>query len=118
MKRLRPIALLLVIVTAVPTLVRGQTVEKGTISGRVTDKKTAHAIPFATITVMGAQRGALSDAQGAYTVTGVPVGTYEVRVQFRHAPQSCPGVGSWPESPPRSISRWRRSWCRRSRRSR
>ena len=34
--------------------------EKGSITGRVTDKKTGHAIPFATVTVIGAQRGALT----------------------------------------------------------
>jgi len=67
--------------------------EKGSITGRVIEKKSGHAIPFATITVVGAQKGALSDAEGAYTVTGVPVGTYEVKVQFLgFAPQSRPGV--------------------------
>ena len=93
MKRLRRIALILAIATATAPLASAQTVEKGTISGRVTDKKTGHAIPFATITVIGAQKGALSNAEGAYTVTGVPVGTYEVRAQFLgYGPQSRPGV--------------------------
>jgi len=67
--------------------------EKSTISGKVTDKKTGHALPFATITVVGAQRGALSDAEGQFVVSGVPVGTWEVRVQYLgYGPQSRPGV--------------------------
>jgi outer membrane receptor protein involved in Fe transport len=67
--------------------------EKGTIRGRVTDKKTGHALPFATITVVGAQRGALTDAEGAYVVSGVPVGAWEVRVQFLgYGPSSQPAV--------------------------
>jgi len=91
--RLRFIALLLAIATATASLASAQTGDKGTISGRVTDKKTGHAIPFATITVMGAQKGALSDAEGAFTVTGVPVGTWEVRAQFLgYGPQARPGV--------------------------
>jgi hypothetical protein len=35
--------------------------EKGSISGKVFDKKTGHAIPFATVTVVGGQRGGLTD---------------------------------------------------------
>ncbi len=67
--------------------------DKGSVSGRVTDKKTGHAIPFATVTVVGAQRGGLTSSEGDYLVTGVPVGTYEVRVQFLgYKPGSQPGV--------------------------
>ncbi|TMQ72720.1 MAG: TonB-dependent receptor [Candidatus Eisenbacteria bacterium] len=84
-------ALVLALLIAPPA--RAQTPEKGTISGHVTDKKTGHAIPFATVSVIGAQRGALTDAEGAYTVTGVPVGTWEVKVQFLgYGPQSRAGV--------------------------
>src|SRR5262245_50722807 len=67
--------------------------EKGSIAGRVRDKKTRHAIPFATVTVVGAQRGALTDSEGQYVVSGVGPGTWEVRIQFLgYAPASKPGV--------------------------
>jgi hypothetical protein len=56
--------------------------EKGTISGKVSDKKTGHALPFATVTVVGAQRGGLTDSEGQFHITGVPVGSYELKVQF------------------------------------
>jgi hypothetical protein len=56
--------------------------EKGSISGRVLDRRTNHAIPFATVTIVGAQKGGLTDSEGQYLVGGVPVGTWEVKVQF------------------------------------
>jgi hypothetical protein len=48
----------------------------------------------------GAQRGALTDPEGRYLVTGVPVGTYEVKAQFLgYRPESRTGVvvtsGRW-----------------------
>ena len=73
--------------------VSGLAQEKGALSGKVVDKKTGHALPFASVTVMGAQKGGLTDSEGQYLVSGVPVGTYEVRVQFLgYAPVSRPGV--------------------------
>ena len=56
--------------------------EKGAITGKVSDARTGHALPFATVTVLGAQKGSLTDSEGQFLVTGVPPGTYEVRVQF------------------------------------
>ena len=52
--------------------------DKGTISGKVTDKKTGHALPFASVTVPAAQKGALTDSEGRFTISGVPVGTYDI----------------------------------------
>ena len=81
-------ASLLVLLTALPALAQ----ERGSVSGAVTDKKTNHAIPFATVTVVGSQKGGLTDSEGKFLVTGVPVGTYEVKVQFLgYAPASQPG---------------------------
>src|SRR5262245_27150299 len=67
--------------------------EKGSITGRVRDKKTRHALPFATVTVVGAQRGALTDSEGQYVVSGVGPGPWQVRVQFLgYGPVAKPGV--------------------------
>lgn len=83
------IAVLLVILAAPPALAQ----ERGGVAGKVTDKKTSHAIPFATVTVVGAQKGGLTDSEGNFLITGVPVGTYEVRAQFLgYAAVSQPGV--------------------------
>jgi hypothetical protein len=82
-------AILLVLLTALPASAQ----ERGGIAGKVTDKRTSHAIPFATITVVGAQKGGLTDSEGNFLITGVPVGSYEVRAQFLgYAPASQPGV--------------------------
>src|SRR5262245_1634603 len=81
--------ILIAALIALPALAQ----EKGGISGKVFDKKSSHAIPFATVTVVGAGKGALTDAEGKYLVTGIPPGTYEVKVQFLgYSPSSRPGV--------------------------
>ena len=47
----------------------------GTISGRVVDQTTQAPIADAQIVVVGTQRGAQTDAQGRYTINGVPAGS-------------------------------------------
>lgn len=85
--RLLPLAILCV--AAFPALAE----DKGVIAGKVVDKKTGHALPFATVNIVGAQKGGLTDSEGRYSVPGVPVGTYEVKVQFLgYQAESRPGV--------------------------
>src|SRR5262245_19205419 len=87
-RRALPGALLLVLL-ALPAAAQ----DRGSITGRVRDKKTRHAIPFATVTVVGAQRGALTDSEGQFVISGVAPGAYEVRVQFLgYTPAAKPGV--------------------------
>jgi outer membrane receptor protein involved in Fe transport len=74
----RLLAIVLVLAAAPPALAQ----ETGRIAGKVSDRKTGHAIPFATVTVVGAGKGALTDSEGQFLVTGVAPGTYEVRIQF------------------------------------
>src|SRR5262249_15616993 len=88
--RLLGLVLSLCFLIASPSLAQ----EKGSISGKVTDKKTGHALPFATITVVGAQRGGLTDSEGQFLVTGVRVGSWEVKIQF---------LGYKPESRPATV---------------
>ena len=56
--------------------------DKGAITGKVTDMRTGHALPFANVAVVGAQKGGLTDSEGRYSIPGVPLGTYDVKVQF------------------------------------
>src|SRR5258708_13645846 len=56
--------------------------DKGTITGKVADKRTGHAIPFANVTLVGVPRGGLTDSEGQFSISGIPPGTYEVKVQF------------------------------------
>ena len=66
---------------------------KGSVSGRVVDEKTKHAIPFANVALVGAQRGGLTDSEGQFLITGVPPGTYEVSARFLgYRAASKPGV--------------------------
>ncbi len=83
------IPVLLLALFAVPVAAQ----DRGSVAGRVRDKKTRHAIPFATVTVVGSQRGALTDSEGQYLVSGIAPGTYEVRVQFLgYGPEAKPGI--------------------------
>ena len=67
--------------------------DKGSVVGRVTDKKTGHALPFANVTVVEAKRGVLTDSEGQYLLSGLLPGTYEIRVQFLgYKAESRPGV--------------------------
>ena len=67
--------------------------DKGTLTGKVVDKRTGHALPFANVVIPGAQKGGLTDSEGRFTVAGIPVGTYEVRVQFLgYKAEARPGI--------------------------
>jgi len=81
MPRLRPPHLLFLILSILgATSAWAQ--DRGSISGKVADKRTGHAIPFATVSVVGQQKGGLTDSEGQFLIAGVPVGTCEVRVQY------------------------------------
>ncbi|MBI1799343.1 MAG: TonB-dependent receptor [Candidatus Eisenbacteria bacterium] len=69
---------MLLLATALPALAQ----DKGGITGRVTDKRTGHAIPFATVTLLGARRGGLTDSEGQFQISGLTPGSYDVRIQF------------------------------------
>lgn len=52
------------------------------ISGTVTDSETGEAVPGVNIFISELQRGAATDADGTYSISGVPAGTYTVRATF------------------------------------
>src|SRR5262249_1581808 len=74
---LRVIALLLCLFAASPAFA-----QNGRISGLVLDAGSNHILPFATVTVVEAKKGALSDSKGEFLITGVPPGTYTIHCQF------------------------------------
>ena len=37
--------------------------DKGTITGKVTDKRTGHALPFANVALVGVPKGGLTDSE-------------------------------------------------------
>ncbi len=52
--------------------------QTGTIAGTVTEQLSATPIPQAAIVVQGLTQGAKTDAQGRFSISKVPVGTYTV----------------------------------------
>lgn len=54
----------------------------GTITGRVVDGATLEPVAGATITVIGTDRGTLSQPGGNFILTGVPAGSHRVRVEM------------------------------------
>ena len=54
--------------------------QEGTLRGRVSGQDGA-ALPGVQITVVGTNRGTVTDARGLYLVPGLPAGTYTVRAQ-------------------------------------
>ena len=80
---------LILLAVALPALAE----DKGTITGRVTDRKTGHALPFANVGLVGVPKGGLTDSEGRFSISGVPFGTYELKVQFLgYKAESRPGV--------------------------
>jgi iron complex outermembrane receptor protein len=58
-----------------------QQVATGTITGRVVDSTSQQPLANVTVAVPGTQRGALTAADGRFTITAVPAGTQQVRAQ-------------------------------------
>lgn len=53
----------------------------GAITGVVTDQTTQLPVPAAQVLLVGTQRGALTDQEGRFSISGVPAGSYEVRAR-------------------------------------
>jgi len=65
---------------AAPGITGDAEMRQGTIQGRVTDAQTGQALSTAQVSVVGTAFGALTDASGNYTISGVPSGLYTVQV--------------------------------------
>jgi hypothetical protein len=60
---------------------RGGSLEGGTLAGMVTATSTGEGIAGARIALDGTTMGAIADTGGRYSITGIPPGTYTVRVR-------------------------------------
>lgn len=56
--------------------------DRGTIEGTVTEAETREALPGVNIALTELQRGAATNAEGEYRITGVPAGSYSIRASF------------------------------------
>jgi hypothetical protein len=54
----------------------------GTISGHLHDAKYGEVLVGASAVIWGTERGAATDIYGAYTITGVPPGKYELEASY------------------------------------
>jgi len=59
----------------------GAQVPTGTISGRVVDAQTQQPVADVAVVVEGTRRGAVTAADGTFTIVGVPAGSQTVRVR-------------------------------------
>jgi TonB-linked SusC/RagA family outer membrane protein len=78
MRKLLTLVIAAVIAALVPTQLSAQ---DAAISGQVVDRNSQLPLPDARVTVVGTQRGAVTDREGRYVVRGVPPGSYNVRAQ-------------------------------------
>jgi hypothetical protein len=56
--------------------------ENGSIRGKVIDADTKQPLLGTNVIVEGTSRGAATDADGAFNITNVPVGTYRIRFRY------------------------------------
>lgn len=54
----------------------------GNLRGRITDITTGEPLPFANVLVVGSGRGAVTNDNGEYSVTGIPPGVYVLRASL------------------------------------
>ncbi len=90
-------ALLLALAILSPIPLAAQTAT-GTISGRITDASVGRGLPDVQVTVTGTRIGAVTGANGEYTLNGVPIGSRTItarRIGYQpttHTVQVLPGT--------------------------
>ncbi|HSQ74072.1 MAG TPA: carboxypeptidase-like regulatory domain-containing protein [Bacteroidota bacterium] len=73
-------ALILVLASVPPGRALAQ--ETGTLSGKVWDEVTGEELVGANVLLVGTPRGGTTDLNGKFSVRGIPVGTYDVRITY------------------------------------
>ncbi len=56
--------------------------QKGTITGKITDSETGHALPGANVSLPGTSQGAVSGLDGVYSIPNVTPGSCRIRVTY------------------------------------
>jgi len=79
MRRIVGFVVTLLVFALLPAVVSAQ--GSGTITGRVIDQATQLPVQGAQVVIVGTQRGAQTDQEGRYSISGVPTGSHEVRVR-------------------------------------
>ena len=76
--------LLAVVLPALIILVAAQSAmaQSGRLSGRVTEAETGSALPYANVVIVGTNMGGMTLTDGTFTIVGVPVGTYTIKVMM------------------------------------
>jgi hypothetical protein len=67
---------------AFPLFLAAQKADKGSLRGNVFDKETAQPVGFATVRLEGVNLGAISDVNGFFSLSNIPVGQYQLSVSF------------------------------------
>jgi TonB-linked SusC/RagA family outer membrane protein len=80
------VLLFLLLALVAPAAMQAQT---GRVTGTVTDSASGQPVQSATVLVVGTQSGAITTAEGRYTINNVAVGSQQVRVQrIGYAPRT------------------------------
>jgi len=77
---LKKMLVILLILTAIPLFVFGQSV--GKIAGVAKDKSTGEPLPGVNIIVEGTATGSATDIDGYFVILNVPVGVYTLRASY------------------------------------
>ena len=56
--------------------------ETGRITGRVLDEEFARPLPMAQVSVVGLQTGTVTDVDGRFSLSNVPVGTHQIQIRL------------------------------------
>ncbi|MHB1310804.1 MAG: SusC/RagA family TonB-linked outer membrane protein [Gemmatimonadaceae bacterium] len=71
----------------------GLLAQSGTVTGRVTEAGVQAPIQEAQVIIVGTARGTQTDAQGRFTITGVPAGTHSVLARrVGYSPRTLPAT--------------------------
>ncbi|MEX0719929.1 MAG: SusC/RagA family TonB-linked outer membrane protein [Balneolaceae bacterium] len=56
--------------------------QSGTISGKITSADSGEELPGVNVLVVELERGTPTDVTGDYEITGIPIGTYNIRASY------------------------------------